>query len=399
MSLNSCHPQHNQLVKLNQTNPDLACTSYASSDALEEKTVGCSSLRVRFRMITRKNDNFKARISSSISTSSMFSSASTTSSATNLNMLPQQSQQSQAHASHLMNSASLATVANNSASSLSSFNSSSHNQLQRIHHHFNPNSQPTVLEIKQNKQAINHTVFFYNQPNSNSNQQQQQQNQVKRHSLGCRELVIEQPKSIPINIGLTKPTIPACETVTNSNNTKTFRLTEDLKSNIQFDITLKPTFSIRDDKLDASQSNLRSSSCELNSSCSNFDLISEHETTTNQPNNNNNKKIVNIIRNSRHKENETNNSNNKVYHHSSLIRLSINRLNGENSPRNKSHSNLQDSDDLVNTASYTSSSNQISSNNNKIVKRVVSPFTYIETYSSRRQMSISPTNSKQASLT
>lgn len=338
MSLNSFQSNTNSIAITNSNQNTLEC--YDSS-TMEEKTVGCSSLRVRFRMITRKNDHFKARISSSISTSSMFSSTSTSSSSalnTPTNML--------------LNSPSLATVTNKdlsigSTSSLSSFTTS---------------KQPQVLEIKQNNKQLNQTVFFYNQQKRNS------------HSID-RDLI--EPKCIPINIGLSKTN----ESPTSS-TTKTFRLTEDLKSNIQFDITLKPSFSIRDDKLDASNSNLRSSSCELSSSCSNFDTF-DNETNCN-------KRVVSIVRNAPHKEQLVNrdqiiNNQNKVYHHSSLIRLSINRTNnnksGANSPRNKSHTNINNSE--INE-------------NNKVSKRVLSPFTYIETYS--RQMSLSPNNNdpKQA---
>ena len=187
---------------------------------MEEKNVGCSSLRVRFRMITRKNDNFKARISSSISTSSMYSNSSSNNNNNNNNNM-------------LTNSSSLALNNPNKdialAGSTSSLSSYTVNQNQNF------------LEIKQNNQSMNHAVFFYN----NNQQQQQHQNlQCKRYNhpiqTNNRELI--ESKSIPINIGINKSNPSSASTTsTTSSTTKTFRLTEDLKSNIHFDITLKPT--------------------------------------------------------------------------------------------------------------------------------------------------------------
>ncbi len=427
MSLNSFQSNSNSIALNNNNNNGSTLECYDSS--IEEKSVGCSSLRVRFRMITRKNDQFKARISSSISTSSMSISTASTPNTATLNSNPM-----------LLNSASLATVAggcsgkdlsNGSSSSLSSF-SLNQQQLQpqrqplTLHHHYHHHHHHNnnFIEIKQNNQSVNHAVFFYN---TNPHTQLQK---LHSHSMSSRELV--EPKNIPINIGLVKSQGPA-----SLSTTKTFRLTEDLKSNIQFDITLKPTFSIRDDRLDASNSNLRSSSCELNSSCSNFDAeptnndnhhhhhyISTNKNNNNNTNTNTNRRVVSIInRSSRQQKeqlvshdqqinqiqiksnnnenNQINNNYNKVYHHSSMIRLSINRSNGSNSnsghnsPRNiKSQSNIN--------SSLAELSNTHIEENSKIIKRVVSPFTYIETYSTRRQMSISPncpatkTDSKQA---
>jgi hypothetical protein len=341
---------------------------------MEEKNVGCSSLRVRFRMITRKNDNFKARISSSISTSSMYSNSSSNNN--NNNMLTNSS-------SLALNNPNKDIALAGSTSSLSSYT---------------VNQNQNFLEIKQNNQSMNHAVFFYN-----NNQQQQHQNlQCKRYNhpvqSNNRELI--ESKAIPINIGINKSNPSSASTTsTTSSTTKTFRLTEDLKSNIHFDITLKPTFSIRDDRLDASNSNLRSSSCELNSSCSNFEQLSENNNNNN--NNNSNKKgVVSVIRNSRQKEQlachdsklTNQNNKNKMYHHSSMIRLSINQCpssnssSGVNSPRNKSHTNLNH---LEIPTTTTTNNTKIEENNN-ILRRVVSPFTYIETYSTRRQMSMSP---------
>ena len=65
-------------------------------------------------------------------------------------------------------------------------------------------------------------------------------------------------EAIPINIG----TAPAP-------STKTFQLTEDLKSNIKLDITLGPSMSIRDNRVDHSRSNsIRSGQAhDLNMAC------------------------------------------------------------------------------------------------------------------------------------
>ena len=194
-------------------------------------THGSSSLRVRFRMTTRQSSQhqFRAKISSNSSSISQ----SPSSPALSL----------------------IAAVASNC-------NSHTHPTFHSSTSKLNQLQTPPVSETNSN-------VWFYDDFG-------QSNRAVSTHNL----------TNIPINIGLnctnrrlisansdannigssnsnfnessvssssvasTKPNATSTTTTTTT-TTKTFRLTEDLRSNIRLDITLKPTMSIRDNRLDA----------------------------------------------------------------------------------------------------------------------------------------------------
>ena len=151
-------------------------------------------------------------------------------------------------------------------------------------------------------------------------------------------------ESIPINIG-TAP-LPT---------TKTFQLTEDLKSNIKLDITLKPNLSLRDNRLNCAKSNL------------DLKQIKNHEEND-----------LKVARVSRQRDGMVT----RYYQTmpdttSSLIRLTFN---GDSGSNNKIYIN-----------SYRNTNETNNSRSSPPVKdRMTSPFTYIETYSTRRKASLSP---------
>ena len=162
-----------------------------------------SSLRVRFRMTTRHSSQhqFRAKISS--------------------------------------NSPSI--------SQSSSFSKLSPRQLESA-----PTVTPPTPLNHQNHHHHQDSVWFFNSHASTSNSVNN----------------LNEFANLPINIGLNctnnnnkrlnslpndskSSLLSSSSTHSNATTTKTFRLTEDLRSNIRLDITLKPTLSIRDDRLDA----------------------------------------------------------------------------------------------------------------------------------------------------
>lgn len=165
--------------------------------------------------------------------------------------------------------------------------------------------------------------------------------------------------------------------------TQTFKLTDSLdnKSNIRFDVTLKPSYSIRNNRLNCSTGNLhRSSSLDKH----NFhDLI------------------------------EDDNQNVQKYPQIEYPNCSINSLNSTSSSRNSrqriqipfptniplnssitfkirninlNEKNTNNSEKSSATSSFATSTNSNLNSN----PRFNSPFTYIETFSTRRRESISP---------
>ena len=209
---------------------DYVIGAAACSPSLPPPPPGSSSLRVRFRMTTRQSSQhqFRAKISSNSPSISQSPSSPALSLITaNTNCDP--------------------AVLHSSTSKL---NHHQHNNQQHQHQH----------AIAEN---INNNVWFYDDFSHGK----------------CRASSTHNLTTIPINIGLnctsrrlltdTKTNFNETDSKSsfsslNSSNanantnmnsstttTKTFRLTEDLRSNIRLDITLKPTMSIRDNRLDA----------------------------------------------------------------------------------------------------------------------------------------------------
>lgn len=173
------------------------------------------------------------------------------------------------------------------------------------------------------------------------------------HRMEYREMNIEEKtvcydtyeESIPINIG-TAP-LPT---------TKTFQLTEDLKSNIKLDITLKPNLSLRDNRLNGAKSNL--------------DLKQIKNSEEND---------LKVARVSRQRDGMVT----RYYQTmpdtaSSLIRLTFN---GEPGSNKKIY---------INSYRSSNESNNNSRSSPPVKDRMTSPFTYIETFSTRRKASLSP---------
>lgn len=166
-------------------------------------------------------------------------------------------------------------------------------------------------------------------------------------------------QSIPIKTEVKKHTL------------RTFKLTEDLKSNIKFDVSLKPSLSIRDDRLSASSSRYNSrQNLALNTSFPGSGFCSRSSSFD--------KSNVKRIEVDREEEIEL------PIRSSSSARGTLNDLPYRtNVPLNSSITfkikNLNRCDDS--NASFSS---------NKSSSRVHSPFTFIETVSTRRQTTSSP---------
>jgi hypothetical protein len=163
--------------------------------------------------------------------------------------------------------------------------------------------------------------------------------------------------------------------------TQTFKLTDSLdnKSNIRFDVTLKPTYSIRDNRLNCSTNNLHRSSS--------LDKHTFHE-------------IV-----------ENDNQNVQEYPQIEYPTCSINSINSTSSSRNSRQriqipfpTNIPLNSSITfkirninlnennNSEKNSATSSLIGSSNTNLNanSRFKSPFTYIETISTRRRESISP---------
>ena len=421
----------NDLVKYTEAdkNNDICNDSGVSGASNTEGAP--QQLRVRFRMITRQSaqNQFKATISS---TSSSISSVT----------------------SSVSKSATPALDINSNAPE-SIDHSTSINKYEKFEY-----------------KKINETVCFYNGNTSvngssiviNGKQYSNKQEQIT-HITPVNSSYDEQ--QIPINIGLN-----CTNKITSKSTTKTFRLTEDLRSNIRLDITLKPTLSIRNNRLDASESQTklnetgssenisgyqRSMSCDrpdqavsLNtnnyrSNCSSTNNLSnnaymevikksndirqykkqkEAEKQQISINNNNHRysrqrvaipyhtsipinssitfKIRNLSLNNLDEENageeehliKINRSKDSTKSETNSIYGDYNNQNTPTNPLSRSNSSIGRSIPINN--SFTSSVINKSSANSS---RVASPFTFIETYSARRPISLSPiTNLKKARL-
>lgn len=188
-------------------------------------------------------------------------------------------------------------------------------------------------------------------------------------------------EAIPINIG-TAP-VPT---------TKTFQLTEDLKSNIKLDITLSPSMSLRDNRLDPSRANsIRSA--QLNMNC-----VKSSESSTIPHSDFYERKRQEFLQNEMKLARQSRGSrdmSSRYYQtmpdtHSSLIRLTFS---GRSGSSKKILINGCCAEPAVAANSYSrnqSSPPPVTQGSTHSDSRMASPFTYIETSSSRRKMSMSP---------
>ena len=300
-----------------------------------------SSLRVRFRMITKSNatqhHNFRARIYSHVTTGISSYSASNYSSLNNL------------------------TCSNEYSSSTRNLNTPF-----ILHENSPPRMPSTPTSIPMNYQNLK-SLEFNHQKSNDSVYYQRETRTTSFYNLNKSN---RNPQVLPINYG---------KSTTNS-TTKTFRLTDDPKSSIQLDIKLKPSFDIRDNRLDPSGSRAddslnmhRSSSCDIQSN--RIDYLYPHNQNEEQnklPQKNfdfridQNKmfefKIKPIL--NMEKSDCSNSTTN-----SSLLRLSVNKSIDDDARGDEAE--RSSSSYLLNNKSSTCSS----------------PFTFIETYSTRRRNS------------
>ena len=269
----------------------------SSCDFYDESSRGsnCSSLRVRFRMITRKS--------------------------------------SAVQSSHY-----------NSSGNMPAFTRGIAAESYSLHPAFMRQNVRSTVEYRETK-TVDKSFFYYNHSRAHKSQQRHQKSSYAQ--------------AIPINIG-----VPACRQI--EPTTKTFQLTEDLNSNIKFDVTLNPSLSIRDDRIDASNRAVCDSYCEVFSSApdssfrkspsANVDTSNDEESDYYRQNCS--------ARSSRHSF-VTRYYQTMPSTHSSLIKLSFNEP----------------------TSMRTSVKIHRGSNEARNAK---TPFTFIETYSTRRKMSLSP---------
>jgi len=203
-----------------------------SSDNCYELNPG-SSLRVRFRMITHQssrhsnnhtNNNTNRRINSTTSSISTASSSvihSTSMSPANIS--PDSTIPPQAPPNHNKIFLSHQTYQQNINETVSNYNNSNHSQ------------SPCIIYNK-----------YINQ-----NKQQNLQINITPNSQGSLASSSSSTSS---------------SSTTHRSTTRTFKLTENLKSNIRFDITLKPTLSIRDNRIDPSSTSKSNSNFNIQNS-------------------------------------------------------------------------------------------------------------------------------------
>lgn len=75
-----------------------------------------------------------------------------------------------------------------------------------------------------------------------------------KSKIDSNNLKIYNPSTLSNNLLKSSSKVPVILPIQSSEKSKTFNLTDHLKSNIQFDVTLKPSFCIRNNRLDASLS-------------------------------------------------------------------------------------------------------------------------------------------------
>jgi hypothetical protein len=253
---------------------------------------GMSSLRVRFRMITRKSTqhHFRARISSKSSSISSISSRITSSpssacslaanqatatSATTMNMNALPEQQIMLPVQYISytsprssyNSINRTREINRKPefSSMTSYENSN-NLLRQM--------DTTTLATVGTPDACSSDYLYDNLCSESMGSSTMpaatsgniHSNATTNVSSSSSTSTSSSPRfynQIPINMSIVsklppQPPSQSTGSCTNINNNrtatiKTFKLTDDLKSNIRLDITLKPMFSIRDDRLDATK--------------------------------------------------------------------------------------------------------------------------------------------------
>ena len=274
----------------------------SSCDFYDDSSRGsnCSSLRVRFRMITRKS--------------------------------------SAVQSSHYNAPGHIPTFTRGLTRGIAA-------ESYSLHPAFMRQNVRSTIEYRETK-TVDKSFFYYNHSRAHKSQQRHQKSSYAQ--------------AIPINIG-----VPVSRHV--EPTTKTFQLTEDLNSSIKFDVTLNPSLSIRDDRLDASNRAVCDSYCEVFSSAPDSSLrksLSANADTSNDEESDYYRQNGSA-RSSRHSF-VTRYYQTMPSTHSSLIKLSFNEP----------------------TASLrTSVKIHRGSNEPRDVK---TPFTFIETYSTRWKMSLSP---------
>jgi hypothetical protein len=236
------------------------------------------------------------------------------------------------------------------------------------------NHNKIFLSHQSYQQKINETVSNYNNPNHsqspciiynkyiNQNKQQNVHININPNSQGSSSSSSSSTSS---------------SSTTHRSTTRTFKLTEDLKSNIRFDITLKPTLSIRDNRIDPSSTSKSNSSFNIHNS--NGCNLTTRSTSCDTRNFNSNNEIeLPIIKTSPTSSHKSVPPSNHVPLNSSItFKIKNIELNDNNMKTNNNNNNT----DQITRTSSKRNSNRYNSQ---------SPFTFIETYSARRGISLSP---------
>jgi hypothetical protein len=191
-----------------------------------------SSLRVRLRMIAHQSSCVRARISS------------TGSSGGSSILVPNNTTTTSMRSSSVYHNKNCIILNGSSRPLLFDNKSTSNNNLSSVSHN-----------LRYQQRRLNEQVLCLYDP---------------KMSVSYQNL--SQQQSIPIRIGINEK---------ETGYTKTFRLTENLQSNIRFDVTLKPSMSIRDNRLDPSAAAAAAAAAAIcfnsNSSKINFPNFSSHE--------------------------------------------------------------------------------------------------------------------------
>ncbi len=194
-------------------------------------------------------------------------------------------------------------------------------------------------------------------------------------------------QNMHINIGKASGNGCTSGRSSSSTTTRTFKLTEDLKSNIRFDITLKPSLSIRDNRIDPSLQQ----TCSTASTSSNGSARSNHCFSNPNP-----------PRSTSCDMNRNAKPNNQI---ELPINTCNNLKNGSNSNTGGNHVPLNSSITFkiknieLNDSNEMDSNKRIGANKRNYCRyNSQSPFTFIETYSARRGISLSPNSINERNL-
>ena len=306
-----------------------------SSDNCYELNPG-SSLRVRFRMITHQSSRH-SNINNNVNNNNRRINSTTSSVST--------------ASSSVIHSTSMSPANISPDSTILPPMPQNHNKIFLSHQTYQQKINETVSNHNQHSQS---PCIIYNKY-INQNKQQNLQINITPNSQGS-----------------CSSSTSSSSSTTHRSTTRTFKLTEDLKSNIRFDITLKPTLSIRDNRIDPSCTSKSNSSFNINNS--NGCNLTTRSTSCDTRNSNN--EIELPIKTSPTMSHKSVPPSNHVPLNSSItFKIKNIELNDNNTSTN--HSN----NDPINRTSSKRNSNRYNSQ---------SPFTFIETYSARRGISLSP---------